>query len=150
MMGRTLMLILIASTWTLLACGQEGGSTSKTPSVALAGTYHVSGATVPIKGGAKRDVEGTVILAQDGDRYTATFDLVHAAGVVSPPRAQERRKHERKRAADNRTRKSRRDCGQGTAVRTLPIEWQLRRRLAALPKNLRSLTDSLSLAKCLH
>jgi len=43
--------------------------------VAIPGMYHVQGATVDKATGEKRDIGGTVILAVDGDAYTATFHL---------------------------------------------------------------------------
>lgn len=41
----------------------------------IAGQYEVSGTTIETATGSKREIAGTVILAEDGDRYTATFHL---------------------------------------------------------------------------
>jgi hypothetical protein len=41
----------------------------------IPGMYRVSGATVDKATGEKRDIGGTVILAVEGDAYTATFHL---------------------------------------------------------------------------
>jgi hypothetical protein len=43
--------------------------------VPIAGQYEVSGTTIETKTGSKRQIAGTVILAEDGDDYTATFHL---------------------------------------------------------------------------
>ncbi len=45
----------------------------KTPSIA--GTWQVTGTTVEKETGLSREVGGQLILAQDGSRFTATFDL---------------------------------------------------------------------------
>jgi hypothetical protein len=38
--------------------------------------YEVSGLTVEKESGRQREISGTIILTQKGDRYTATFNLV--------------------------------------------------------------------------
>lgn len=43
--------------------------------VPISGRYEVEGKTVAIESGYTRAISGTVILAADGDHYTATFDL---------------------------------------------------------------------------
>jgi hypothetical protein len=43
--------------------------------VPIPGMYRVEGATVDKATGERRDISGTVILAVDGDAYTATFHL---------------------------------------------------------------------------
>ena len=45
------------------------------PEVPIPGMYKVEGATVDKASGERRDIGGTVILAVDGDEYTATFHL---------------------------------------------------------------------------
>ncbi len=45
------------------------------PVVHLAGMYEVKGVTVVKATGDRREIKGTVILAQEGDSYTSTFDL---------------------------------------------------------------------------
>jgi hypothetical protein len=47
----------------------------ETPKVSFSGHYHVKGVTVEKQTGAKRDLSGTVILVQEGNAYTSTFDL---------------------------------------------------------------------------
>lgn len=75
-MTKTLVLGVLASTAIGFACGNgaEDG-TGATPMATVSGTYKVSGATVDKQSGQERAIEGTIILAQEGDRYTATFDL---------------------------------------------------------------------------
>ena len=65
-----------------LACGggevEQAATESETPAVEatpIGGMYEVSGVTVATESGYKRAIEGTVILAVDGDRYTATYNL---------------------------------------------------------------------------
>ncbi|HZO09723.1 MAG TPA: hypothetical protein VFC77_10095, partial [Myxococcota bacterium] len=43
--------------------------------VPIPGMYKVEGATVDKASGERRDISGTVILAVEGDEYTATFHL---------------------------------------------------------------------------
>jgi len=43
---------------------------------AFSGTFRVSGHTVEVgSSGRGRDIEGTVVIAQDGDAYTASYEL---------------------------------------------------------------------------
>lgn len=74
------MIGLCAASLLVLACG-SGESTEEPESVApeemspIAGMYEVSGVTVDKESGRKREISGKVILADDGDDYTATFNL---------------------------------------------------------------------------
>ena len=43
--------------------------------VTVAGTYRVAGVTEELEGGATRPIDGTIVLTQEGDGYTATFQL---------------------------------------------------------------------------
>jgi hypothetical protein len=43
--------------------------------VPIAGMYNVSGTTTETASGHQRKLSGTIILAEDGPRYTATFNL---------------------------------------------------------------------------
>jgi hypothetical protein len=60
-----------------LGCGGGEQSTDvaarKIPSIA--GTWHVTGTTVEKDTGQSRAISGHLIMAQEGDRFTATFDL---------------------------------------------------------------------------
>ena len=63
-----------------IACGGEEPAASQdaAPQIEatpISGRYEVDGATVAIKSGYKRAISGIVLLATQGDRYTATFDL---------------------------------------------------------------------------
>jgi len=63
---------------TGLGCGAEAPeapATDDTPPSPIAGMYEVSGVTVDIASGSKRKISGTLILAEDGSDYTATFNL---------------------------------------------------------------------------
>jgi hypothetical protein len=63
---------------TLLACGGDDPVTP-TPDVSAAlgisGRYDVRGTTVEVDSGSEREISGTIILLQQGDSYSATFDL---------------------------------------------------------------------------
>ncbi len=71
--------LLLAWLAILVACGApEPKSASETvegEEVPIAGMYRVQGATVDKATGEKRDIGGTVILAVEGDGYTATYHL---------------------------------------------------------------------------
>lgn len=41
----------------------------------ISGLYEVTGTTTELESGDEREISGTVILAQTGDRYTSTFNL---------------------------------------------------------------------------
>jgi hypothetical protein len=59
-----------------LACDSATDpATSDAEALPIAGQYKVSGTTIEAATGSKREITGTVILAEDGDRYTATFHL---------------------------------------------------------------------------
>jgi hypothetical protein len=68
-----------ASLVALVACGtpeqKPAVETAPGEEVPISGMYRVEGATVDKATGEKRDIRGTVILAVEGDRYTATFHL---------------------------------------------------------------------------
>jgi len=63
----------------LVACGtpeqKPAVETVEGEEVPIPGMYRVQGATVDKATGEKRDIGGTVILAVQGDSYTATFHL---------------------------------------------------------------------------
>ena len=81
------LLVLSASMLALSGCGSESGvpTDATTPPVkasppdrippSLSGMYRVEGVTTVKGTGMEREIKGTVILAQEGDRYTATFSL---------------------------------------------------------------------------
>ena len=76
-------LVVTLGTLSLLAfaCGgedaapPESGTTTEIPATPIAGRYEVTGATVAVESGYRRDISGTVILSTEADTYTATFDL---------------------------------------------------------------------------
>ena len=65
------------------ACGGSGEPTGDEPAaaaasaepIAISGIWEVEGVTTTLKTGQKRDISGTVVMAQSGSSYTATFDL---------------------------------------------------------------------------
>ncbi len=62
------------------ACGPgpEAGPVDAAPPVAaipIGGLYEVSGVTRATTTGDEREISGTIILAEEGDRYIATFNL---------------------------------------------------------------------------
>ena len=61
------------------ACGgAHDDAIGEVDAVPIAGQYEVSGTTIEAGTGSKREIAGTVILAEDGDEYTATFHLATA------------------------------------------------------------------------
>jgi len=67
---------LFTSGW-LAACGGETETAVEveSPATPIAGMYEVEGTTVESDSGNQREISGSVILAEDGERYTATFHL---------------------------------------------------------------------------
>ncbi|MCH6563028.1 MAG: hypothetical protein IH800_11525 [Myxococcales bacterium] len=80
MMVRALLFLGFPSL-LLMACGSEPDVAAPPPAaakqaiVSLEGTYRVTGFTVEKESGSQREIAGTVILRQDGDRYISTFNL---------------------------------------------------------------------------
>ncbi len=72
-----LFLVWAASLWG--ACGPEAEPGARgeaaVPPTPISGMYEVSGVTVATRTGDKREISGKIILAQDGDAYTATYSL---------------------------------------------------------------------------
>jgi hypothetical protein len=79
--GRLAFLVILvwaASLWG--ACGPDAepgaeGEAAAPPSP-ISGMYEVSGVTVVSQTGDKREISGKIILAEDGDAYTATYSLM--------------------------------------------------------------------------
>ena len=59
------------------ACGrsEEGVGTAGTEATPIAGMYEVKGATIESSTGKQREISGSVILAEEGGNYTATYHL---------------------------------------------------------------------------
>jgi hypothetical protein len=68
---------LLALPGLVLACGSEPdpGAADAAAALPIGGRYEVSGVTVDLESGHKREIAGTVILVEQGDGYTSTFDL---------------------------------------------------------------------------
>jgi hypothetical protein len=80
MSGRLAFLVILvwaASLWG--ACGPEAEPGAEgeaaVPPTPISGMYEVSGVTVVTQTGDKREISGKIILAEDGDAYTATYSL---------------------------------------------------------------------------
>ena len=71
--------LLTASLGVLVACGvserEAPSESAEGEEVPIPGMYRVQGTTVDKATGEKRAIKGTVILAVEGSRYTATFHL---------------------------------------------------------------------------
>jgi hypothetical protein len=77
-MGAHASLILLAWAAFSLACGGGDSADTQAPAAEatpISGRYEVRGATVALDSGHKRDIAGTVILAEEGGSYTAAFQL---------------------------------------------------------------------------
>ena len=67
---------LVVATLLALACGAGDTEVAEqTEVLPIAGMYEVTGVTVALESGHRREIAGTVILAENGDQYTATFHL---------------------------------------------------------------------------
>jgi hypothetical protein len=78
---RTLVTLLVACCG-LVACGPDGeptkGATTSRPEPAaasVAGMYEIEGSTADQGGGREREITGTILLAEEGARYRASFNL---------------------------------------------------------------------------
>jgi len=85
--------LLAVSAAAPIACGEaEPPAVSAQPPVEpqpLSGLYEVSGRTVDKATGAERNLAGTVIVAAEGESYTATFNLNTTILVQGDPRRAE-------------------------------------------------------------
>ena len=67
---------LVVAMLLALACGAGDTEVAEQTEVQpIAGMYEVTGVTVALESGRRREIAGTVILAENGDQYTATFHL---------------------------------------------------------------------------
>jgi hypothetical protein len=85
---------LVAPLALLVACGapepQLASGVAEGDEVPIPGLYRVQGSTVDKATGEKREINGTVILAVEGDGYTATYHLTTAfPGTGTDPVAAE-------------------------------------------------------------
>jgi hypothetical protein len=78
MHGRTFA-SLVSSLLLSFACGGAEESAAPvaaaSPGVPISGMYEVSGVTTETASGHQRKISGTIILAEEGPRYIATFNL---------------------------------------------------------------------------
>jgi hypothetical protein len=80
-------LVLSVLTWAFVACAPEGEVEAPSPGApeapveaakqpaSIAGTYEMDGLTVERRSGQKRKISGTIVVAQDGARFTASLHL---------------------------------------------------------------------------
>ncbi len=73
MFARTLVVLWVAA-WAPLGCGSDRDA-GEIETVSVAGMYEVKGTTAEEGGGNKRQISGTIVLAEEGSNYTATFSL---------------------------------------------------------------------------
>jgi hypothetical protein len=86
--------LLAVSAAAPIACGEanESPAVSAQPPVEpqpLSGLYEVSGRTVDKATGSERNLSGTVIVAAEGESYTATFNLNTTVMTQGDPRRAE-------------------------------------------------------------
>ena len=77
-MGVLASLMLLAWAVFSLACGGAESVEAEAPAAEatpISGRYEVKGVTIALESGHRRDIAGTVILAEDGGTYTAAFQL---------------------------------------------------------------------------
>ena len=85
----SVLLCAFALAW--VGCGSDSEfaleGEAATQAAPIAGMYQVSGITSAVTGGHEREISGTIILADQGDSYTATFNLntLYPIGVESLP-----------------------------------------------------------------
>ncbi len=77
-MGVLASLMLLAWAVFSLACGGGESVEAEAPAAEatpISGRYEVKGVTIALESGHRRDIAGTVILAEDGGTYTAAYQL---------------------------------------------------------------------------
>jgi hypothetical protein len=77
MQGRTFA-NLVSSLLLSFACGgaeESAAPEAAIPGAPISGMYDVAGVTTETASGQQRKISGTIILAEEGPRYTATFHL---------------------------------------------------------------------------
>ena len=93
MQGRSFVQLATQLTTTAfigLACGsapEPAPPEAAEPGAPISGMYEVSGVTTETASGHHRKLSGTIILAEEGDHYTATFSLAttYPGGKESMP-----------------------------------------------------------------
>lgn len=75
-MSPRLLALAASALLCLPGCGSEAPPAEPDLEVpSFSGTYRVSGRTVERESGRGRDIEGTVVISQEGDAYSASFEL---------------------------------------------------------------------------
>jgi len=79
MIARLPLIALCAALLVFSACDRGPQPTTEEPAAAeavpIAGMYEVSGSTIGPAPGGEREISGTVVLAEDGETYSASFHL---------------------------------------------------------------------------
>jgi len=79
MIARLPLAALCAALLVFAACERGQQPVTEEPPVVesppIAGMYEVAGTTTEVTTGSKREISGTVILAENGDKYSASFHL---------------------------------------------------------------------------
>lgn len=74
-MKARLLVLQGAAVLSLAACDRGDGGSEALPMTPISGIYEVTGETVTPGTGDKRSISGKIIIAEDGEHYTATFHL---------------------------------------------------------------------------
>ena len=74
-MKAQLLFLRSAAALSLAACGGGEDDGPQVPAAPIAGMYEVTGETIAPATGDKRSISGKIIIAEEGGRYTATFNL---------------------------------------------------------------------------
>lgn len=74
-MKARLLVLRSAAVLSLAACGGGNGEVEELPATPIAGMYEVTGETITPATGDTRSISGKIIIAEEGGRYTATFNL---------------------------------------------------------------------------
>ncbi len=74
LLGSSLILLAACERATDVAAPPPS-TAAGSPELVLSGMWNVEGVTIETASGKTRQIAGTIILAQEGDRYTSTFDL---------------------------------------------------------------------------
>jgi hypothetical protein len=75
MEARTARRLTLISAVLFAACRGSESTLEPAGAASVAGEYHVRGTTAVVGSDETREISGHVILAQEGDSYTATFSL---------------------------------------------------------------------------
>jgi hypothetical protein len=75
-MKARLLFLRSAAALSLVTCGSGDRGEEALAMTPIAGMYEVTGDTLTPSTGDKRSISGTILIAESGGRYTATFNLI--------------------------------------------------------------------------